>query len=45
MLYQKLIIREINVLWDDVLFCYLRNSAEAYLESSIKDCNKAFLLQ
>ena len=44
MLYQKLIIREINVLWD-VLFCYLRNSTEAYSESSFKDYTKAFLLQ
>ena len=45
MLYQKLTIREINVLWDDVHFCYLRNSTEAYSESSLKDNNKAFLLK
>ena len=44
MLYQKLTIREINVLWDDVLFCYLGNSTEAYSESSLKDHSKAFLL-
>ena len=43
-LYQKLTIREINVLWDDVLFSYLGNSTQAYSESSLKDHNKAFLL-
>ena len=37
-------IREINVLWDDVLFSYLGNSTQAYSESSLKDHNKAFLL-
>ena len=45
MLYQKLTICEINVLWHDVLFCYLRNSAETYSEPSLKHYNKAFLLK
>ena len=38
-------VREINVLWDDVLFCQLRNSTEAYSEPSLKHYNKAFLLK
>ena len=45
MLHQKLTVREINVLWGDVLFCYLRNSTEEYSESSLKDYNKAFSLK
>ena len=45
MLYQKLTIYEINVLWDDVLFCWLQNSTETYSESSLKHFNKAFLLK
>ena len=45
MLYQKLTIREINVLWHDILFYLLRNSTEAYSEPSLKHCNKAFLLK
>ena len=35
-------IHEINVLWGDVLFCYLHNSKEAYSEPSLKHYNKVF---
>ena len=45
MLYQKLTIREINVLWDDALLRQLRNPTEAYSEPSLKHYNKAFLLK
>ena len=34
-----------DVLWDDVLFCWLQNSTETYSESSLKHFDKAFLLR